>query len=384
MILSNGRFSRVSAKSNFIRAARIVAALAAFSIFIGGCTGSLEAPLDSLVSLAADFNLDQPPTRPIVDEKPIVRSRPVFSSIPNKFESHAPTLIAFEDGELLAAWYSYDGPHELTGSAIFMSRRTAGAIDWSEPNLHIDRPQGDGNPVLYHEGDHVWFFQAIVPGGWSTSRIAWQESADRGQTWSEPREIDGPLGANVRFSPLRTAEGDLLLPAYDDLLNRSLFFAWDGGGWGMRSTITTSVLFPNIQPAVVRLADDSLLAVMRGGESSWLWASRSRDHGRTWTTPLNSGFPNDNASTALLKLHNGELVMAYNEPHQPGHPLYATLSADEGRTWLPLQTLATGPGKYSYPALAEGPDGLIHVLFSDDRKRIGHIEINRAFLIGGR
>lgn len=350
----------------------------------GGCPGALDGTLNSLVAVAVDFNLDQPPTRPNVDEKPILRSRPVFGTIPRKNESHAPSLIAFEDGELLAAWYSYDGPHELTGSAIFMSRRAANATDWSEPQMHIDRPQGDGNPVLYHEGDHVWFFQAIVPGGWSTSRIAWQESSDRGRTWSEPREIDGPLGANVRFAPLRTAEGDLLLPAYDDLLNRSLFFAWNGSEWGMRSTITTSVLFPNIQPAVVRLADDSLLAVMRGGSESWLWASRSYDHGRDWTTPVNAGFPNDNASTALLRLHTGELVMAYNEPHQPNHPLYATLSADEGRTWLPLRTLASGPGGYSYPALAEGPDGVIHVLYSDDRKRIGHIEINRAFLVNGQ
>ena len=363
---------------------RAVSATLLLLVVTTGCPGTLDTPLNSLVALAADFNLDQPPTRPIVDEKPILRSRPLFSTIPNKFESHAPTLIAFDDGELLAAWYSYDGPHELTGSAIFMSRRNAGETQWSEPALHIDRPQGDGNPVLYHEGDHDWYFQAIVPGGWSTSRIAWQESDDRGRTWSEPRAIDGPLGATVRFQPLRTAEGDLLLPAYDDLFNRSLFFAWDGDTWGMRSTIRTSVLFPNIQPAVVRLADDSLLAVMRGGESSWLWASRSRDHGRTWTTPVNSGFPNDNSSTALLKLHNGELVLAFNDPHQPGHPLYAALSADEGRTWLPLRTLTTGPGKYTYPVLAEGPDGLIHVVYSDDRKRIGHIEINRAFLIDGQ
>lgn len=373
----------MSIRLKFCRGCQVVS-IAGLAATIGGCPETLNPLVGSLVSLAADFNLDQTPTRPSVDDKPLLRLQPIFSGIPTKFESHAPTLIAFDDGELLAAWYSYDGPHELTGSAIFMSRRQAHATSWTEPALHIDRPQGDGNPVLYHEGDHVWFFQAIVPGGWSTSRIAWQESLDRGLTWSEPREIVGPLGANVRFSPLRTAEGELLLPAYDDLLNRSLFFAWDGAAWGLRSTITTSVLFPNIQPAVVRLTDSSLLSVMRGGAKTWLWASRSYDHGRTWTTPVNSGFPNDNSSTALLRLHNGDLVMAYNEPHQSGHPLYAGLSADEGRTWLPLRTLTTGPGKYSYPALAEGPDGLIHLLYSDDRKRIGHIEMNRAFLVDGQ
>lgn len=350
--------------------------LGAAVLFLPGCMTDL-----SYDSADLSFNTDVPPTRPATTEAPRISVAPLFEAIDGKSNSHAATLTAFPDGELLAAWYSYSGDHELDNSAIYTARRLPGESTWSTPAKFSDHPQGDGNPVLYSEGDHVWFFQAVVAGGWSTARVVWRESTDRGGSWSAERPIDGPIGTNVRFAPLRTAANDLLLPAYDDLLKRTLFFAWTGSEWEIRSTIWMGINDPSIQPAVVRLDNGNLLAVMRHPEHRWLWATSSRDDGHSWTKPIDSGFPNYDTSAAMIRLSSGALVLAFAAPDEPDHPLYATISADEGLTWLPPRVLISGEGIYNYPSMTQTPDGIIHLLYTHDRAYIGHIELNEGFFV---
>ena len=312
---------------------------------------------------------------------PLFQTEPVFDSIAGKIGSHAPTLTAFPNGELLAAWYSYDGPGELDGAAIYASRRAAEATDWGTPELIADGPAGDGNPVLHSEADAVWLFYAVATGGWSTAHIEVRRSNDCGHTWTAPGRIDGPLGANVRFPPVRLADDTLLLPAYDDLLQRSLFFAsTDGDTWAIRSAVSTTTAHPNLQPSIALLANQRLLAVMRNVGRGWLWAMASDDGGRTWSSPQDSGFPNPASPAALQRLTSGNLVLVFNDDNDARSPLSITLSADDGRTWTPPRILVAGDGDYAYPAIAQTPDGLIHITYSHDRQRIEHITLNEAWI----
>ena len=309
----------------------------------------------------------------------------MFETIPGRSGHHAPTIAALPDGTLLAAWYSYSGPNERDGAAIYRSRRAPGGTAWDAPELHIDRPKTDGNPVLYNEGQRVWLFRAVTPGGWSLAHTEVQQSQDGGLTWSEPERIPGPLGTMVRCPPVRTAGGALLLPAYDDLLQRSLFFvSADGTNWRERSALVTPAPHQNIQPSVARLSSGRLLAVLRNTGRGWLWVTASDDDGRSWAPPRDSGFPNPGSPATLLRLSSGNLLLVYNASRTARHPLVAALSADEGVTWHPPRTLADGSGEYSYPAAVQSPDGLIHVLYSDDRARIGHVEFNEAWLVQSR
>jgi predicted neuraminidase len=344
-------------------------------VVLGGCPSPVA-------DITLEFNIGGAPTPVVTSDNPVFVSEPVFDSIPGKIGSHAPTIAAFPDGELLAAWYSYSGPGELAGSAIYTARRPADHKAWEEPELHIDRLEGDGNPVLYCEGDEVWLFQAVVPGGWSTAHIAVQRSLDRGHTWTAPRTIPGPLGANVRFPPVRLTDQTLLLPAYDDLLKRSLFFASsDGEHWMLRARLATSPPHQSLQPSTAVLASGRLLAVLRNAGGGWLWVTASDDNGRSWARPADSGFPNPGSATALLRLANGHLFLVYNDSPTARRPLSATLSADEGLTWYPAQVLADGDGAYAYPSAVQTADGLIHVVYSHDRERIVHLTLNEAWLI---
>lgn len=318
----------------------------------------------------------------VVSGPPIFRERPIFDEILGRVGHHSATITAFSDGELMAAWYSYSGPGELDGSAIYTARQSAGSRQWEAPRLHIDRDVSDGNPVLYSEAESVWLFQAVVPFGWSTAHIEVQRSSDRGKTWTSPQTIAGPFGSNVRYPPLRLEDGRLLLPAYDDLLQRALFFASvDGVTWELTSIVGGELTQRPIQPSVVQLDDGRLLSVMRNSGGDWLWIMASGDGGRSWSRPADSGFPNPGSPAAFLKLASGNLMLVYNDSRTERRPLCVALSANGGLTWLHHRILIDGEENYSYPSVTQSSDGLIHIVYSLARRRIQHVTINEAWIV---
>jgi len=350
------------------------------AMFLTGCVLPLGFP--SFVDVPIAFNSATSPAQVDVTGVPTHADQAIFEAIPGRNGHHAPALTAFLDGELLAAWYSYVGPDELCGSAIYICRRPASAAQWEAPTLHLDQPNGLGNPVLYSEEDKVWMFHAVAPLGWSSAHIEVQRSHDRGRSWSPPAPIDGPLGSNVRHPPVRTADGELLLPAYDDLLLRSLFFvSTDGESWTLRSAIWTDPPHQNIQPSLVRLEAGRLLAIMRNTGKDWLWVSASDDGGRSWAAPRDSGFPNPDSGALLLRLSSGNLLLVFNESPAERRPLSVALSPDEGRSWTLPRTIVDGDSTYSYPAAAQTADGLIHVLYSHGRDSIRHAVFNEPWIV---
>lgn len=341
------------------------------------------APPDGAGGTPVEFNTGGAIAMPDIDGEPAFQRATVFADLPGKAGMHAPALAAYDDGELIAACYAYEGPHELDGSGIYLANRDPAGGGWSQPRLHVDRPEGDGNPVLFVESEQAWLFQAVVAGGWSTSQVVWQRSDDRGETWTPAKALGGPLGTNVRFPPLRLQTGELLLPAYDDLLQRSLFFASvDGESWTLRSALFTAPPHQNLQPSIVELDDGQLLGVLRNGGGGWLWATASDDGGYTWLSPGDAGFANPNSPALLLHLRSGRLLMVLNDSQTARRPLVATLSADGGHTWTEPRVLVDGEGAYAYPAGVQAFDGLIHVAYSHERERIDVLSFNESWVVG--
>lgn len=345
----------------------------------GGCGPTWFSPSLIRDDQGLVFNDTQlSPALIVADGIPFFEREPIFEAIPDKIGSHAATITTFADGELLTAWYSYGGPHELDGATIYMSRRPAGSEQWEEPKQHIQDAQRRGNPVLFSEQDRVWLFHAVVPGGWSTSRVGMQVSEDRGHTWSEIQSLPDAMGTNVRYPPVRTNEG-LLLPAYDDLFSRSLFFrSADGWTWECLGEVSTAP--PNIQPSVAQLPDGRLLAVMRNSGGGWLWVMGSDDSGWNWSPPTDSGFANPGSAACILVLASGNLLLVFNDSPAERVPLSVAMSADGGMTWPVRKVIAQGTSTYSYPSVVQAPDGMIHVVYSLGRDRIEHVTFSEAWL----
>ncbi len=303
---------------------------------------------------------------------------PIFDHIADKSGSHAPTIAALGDGTLIVAWYAYDGPHELRGADIYVSRREPHDETWSRPNAVVDRRESVGNPVLFAEGTRLWLFFAVVPGGWSTARIEFVTSNDAGVTWSAPAVLSSRLGSNVRYPPVRLESGALLLPAYDDLLQRSLFFVSedDGTRWSLRSELASPTR-PGIQPAMVQRDDGTLLAVLRAvGGGTKLVSAESSDEGRSWRVWSDSGLFNPGSPAALTRIGPQELALVYNDSPAKRNPLSIVVSNDDGRTWAPPKVLVDAAGAHSYPATAVTADAL-HVVYSHDRRWIGYVRLSR-------
>lgn len=365
----------------FMRAARAV--LLTLSIpMCGSCLPWWPAPSMTRGDYTLLFNDTLLTPAPIIaNGAPVFSCSSIFQSIPGKTGSHAAAITALPDGELLAAWYSYEGPRELDGATIYVSRRIAGSSRWTAPAPLIDASENVGNPVLYSEDDRVWLFHSAAPQGWATSRIHWQVSEDRGHTWSPSSVIPSPVGWNVRYPPVRTASGLLLLPAYTELVPRSVFYqSHDGQAWSLMGEVRTSP--DNIQPSVARLPDDRLVAVMRNCAGGWLWAMGSNDAGRHWSQPMDSGFANPDSSACITALAGGNLLLVFNDSPSQRTPLTAALSADGGQTWPIRKVIVQGNKSYSYPSVAQTSDGLIHLVFSLGRDRIEHVEFNESWLVG--
>ena len=344
----------------------------------GGCIGfEVGAPAE----IDFEFNAPVSGANPVVEGEPRFEAQPLFGGIPGRIGSHAGTITRLDSGELLAAWYSYAGPHELDGSAIYMSRLPAGAQSWTEPWLHVDRAEGDGNPVLYSEGARVWLFQAVVPAGWSTSHVEFQISQDEGRTWGSASQLGGPYGMNVRNRPVKLADGRLLLPAYGELIRASHFFVSSGGlEWTLLSSVVTASPASNLQPSVAMLDSGRLISLMRNSSGGFAWVAASDTAGASWSEPVNSGFPNADNALCLVSLGGGRLVLVFNDSPTQRRPLSAALSLDDGRTSPNKRVIDEGPLTYSYPAAVVDPAGDVHLVYSHDRERIQYAAFNAAWI----
>jgi len=65
--------------------------------------------------------------------------------------------------------------------------------------------------------------------------------------------------------------------------------------------------------------------------------------------------------------------LAFNNNERHRNPLTLALSEDEGETWPHKRDVVTGEGSFSYPAIIEDTEGLLHLTYTHCRRHIGHI-----------
>ena len=73
--------------------------------------------------------------------------------------------------------------------------------------------------------------------------------------------------------------------------------------------------------------------------------------------------------------------MVYNHTPLARSPLNIAISHDDGDTWSEPKTLEDGPREYSYPAVIQTSDGLIHTTYTWRRERIRHCVLTEDWLM---
>ena len=89
--------------------------------------------------------------------------------------------------------------------------------------------------------------------------------------------------------------------------------------------------------------------------------------------------PNPNSGTDAVSLADGRQLLVYNHSAHKRSPLNVAISED-GKEWKAAFVLETGLGEYSYPAVIQTSDGLVHVTYTWLLRRIKHVVLDPARL----
>lgn len=314
---------------------------------------------------------------------------------------HPASITELANGDFYLAYYGGDGEYR-PGTAVYGSRRVRGESAWSKPAKIAEDPfYSAGNPVVWQAPDGVvWLWYVVRPGAtWSTSRIAAKISRDGARTWSDTSFITFEEGTMVQAAPLVLEDGAYLLPVWKETGHNpevvgadsvSFFLRYDPKTrqWSESTRVRSRV--GNIEPSVAQVSPSRLIAFCRRGggygegapgHPGFVVRTDSKDGGKTWSAGVETEFPNPNAAVALLKLRSGNLLLVYNDSLTARTPLTAALSRDGGKTWPVKKNLATGKTDYAYPYMIQSKDGLIHLVFTSDRRSVvRHMTFQESFI----
>jgi len=341
----------------------------------------------AVLSLMMVLPVAAQPTRKV---EPILVSEFVFTNAPFA-SAHASTVVETQDG-LVAAWFG--GTREGAADVgIWVARRLERRLDyqWTRPVEVATGVQPDAtrypcwNPVLFqlHAGELLLFYK-VGPSPqtwWGMVRT----SRDAGRTWSDARRLpDGILGP-IKNKPVRLLDGTLVAPSSTESPERP-------SKWRVhfeRSTdagLTWTTVFPPagsapdataidaIQPSILVHPGGKLQAVGRT-RSGRIFETWSENAASTWTPITLTSLPNPNAGIDAVTLRDGRHLIVYNHTTEGRTPLNVAISRD-GRTWTPSLVLEDTPGEYSYPAVIQSSDGLVHITYTWKRQRIKHVVID--------
>jgi predicted neuraminidase len=296
---------------------------------------------------------------------------------------HASTIAETKSG-LVAAWFG--GTNERNPDVgIWVARRDKRG--WSKLVEVANGVQQDGtrypcwNPVLFQpsRGPLLLFYKVgPSPSEWWGMLTT---STDEGLTWSKPTRLpDGILGP-IKNKPVQLKDGSILCGSSTEHAGWRVHMERTsdlGVTWQKTDSLNDRTEFGAIQPTILRYPSGSIQILCRSQQRK-ITESWSEDDGRTWSKMKGTSLPNPNAGIDAVVLKDGRGLLVYNATEKGRSPLNIALSAD-GKLWNAALILEDQPGEYSYPAVTQTADGLVHITYTWKRQRIKHVVIDPAKL----
>ncbi|WP_334319659.1 sialidase family protein [Termitidicoccus mucosus] len=326
----------------------------------------------------------------------IVASGFIYEQAPYP-QCHASTIVETSPGKLVASWFG--GTAERNPDVcIWVAHFENG--HWTEGVRVADGAQGDGtrlptwNPVLFQApngGPLVLFYKVgPSPSTWWGMKMT---SMDGGKTWTEPERLPKGILGPIKNKPVVLANGAWYSPSSteggpDGWIVHFEVSHDSGKTWGIIGPVDKGVGFDAIQPSVLFHRDGRLQALCRTKEGvvAMTW---SNDNGTRWSPLAATELPNPNSGTDAVTLSDGRQLIVYNHyAHRPDlsgkgyrYPIDIAVSLD-GVKWDHALTLDAEPleAGYAYPAVIQSADGLVHITYTWDRKRIKHVVVDPKLL----
>lgn len=355
-------------------------------------------------------------------------------------QNHAANLMPLPNGDLACVWFG--GTQEgVPDISIYFSRLAKGSSCWTVPvKLSNDPTRSEQNPILFPAPDgKLWLlYTSQRSGNQDTSIVRYRISEDGGQTWGAIGTLFDKAGTFVRQPVVVLDNGEWLVPVFYCRTR-------PGEKWVGNNDISAVLISPDrgqtwqefevpdsvgcVHMNIEKMPDGSLLALFRSRWADHIYASHSKDNGRTWSRPTPTELPNNNSSIQFTRLLNGHLAIVFNdisaeqaterrvslydeiededdtgapatvEPvappagrtafwGTPRAPMTLAISEDGGKTWPHKRNLEVGDGycmtnnsekqlnrEYSYPSIKQTADGEIHIAYTYFRQKIKYVRV---------
>lgn len=344
----------------------------------------------SVVLLVATLGAQRP-------EPAIVTSEFIYDHAPFP-SAHASTIVETRGG-FIAAWFggTAEGRPDVS---IWVARRDRSR--WSAPVQVANGAQRDGssepcwNPVLFQpSGGPLVLFYKVGPNPREWKGLV-RISKDLGRTWSEAIRLPEGILGPIRAKPVELGGGVMLAGSSTEhagwVVHMERFGAqsqWPGmiwipealesaNAWQASGPLNDPAEFGTIQPTILVHAPARLQILCRSqqGVVTEAW---SDDGGLRWSRMTATRLPNPNAGIDAVRLADGRFLLVYNPTTEDRHRLDVAMSTD-GKSWQGVVVLEDSPGEYSYPAVIQARDGLVHVTYTWKRERIKHVAIDPSRL----
>ena len=307
-------------------------------------------------------------------------------------QCHASTICETPRG-LVSAWFG--GTKEKNPDVGIWTSYNDGS-GWSSPKEVANGIQHEGkrhpcwNPVLFQPpGDlptMLFFKVGPNPSAWWGEMV---HSYDFGRSFRDRRRLPEGIDGPVRGKPYLLADGTLLCPSstehdhdwrfhYERLLD--LEHPELGKSWHRSEPETQP--YQVIQPTLLRLGPNRLQSMFRSKNERIIQAF-SDDNGETWTELAESSFPNNNSGIEALTLRDGRHLLLYNHiggDRKDGWGKRNKLNlaiSDDGKNWKAVTFIENQKdGEYSYPAMIQTNDGLVHMTYTWRRTKVKHVVID--------
>ncbi len=310
----------------------------------------------------------------------LMKSEFIFHNAPFP-ECHASTL-AESKGKLVAAWFG--GTEEKDPDVgIWLARLEKG--QWTAPREVANGVESPTkrypcwNPVLFQprRGPLLLFYKVgPSPSSWWGMLIT---SEDGGKSWSKPRRLPEGILGPIKNKPVQLANGDLLCPTSSEHDGWRVHFERTsdlGKTWQVIGPVNDGKKISAIQPSILFHETGRLQALGRTRQSK-IFEIWSEDSGTTWGEMTLTSLPNSSSGTDAVTLKDGRHLLVYNHTAKGRSPLNVALSRD-GKEWQAAIVLENEPGEYSYPAMIQTRDGLVHITYTWKRQKIKHAVLDPA------
>ncbi|GAB3018181.1 exo-alpha-sialidase [Niabella terrae] len=313
---------------------------------------------------------------------------------------HSASLIELDNGELLCTYFG--GTHERHPDVeIRLSRKTKEG-KWLPPVSVADGVQSaekrypTWNPVLFQPKDgplYLYYKVGPSPAAW------WGEyktSTDNGHSWLAATKFEGPLLGPVKNKPIQLGDGTILSGSSreDSGWQAHVERSTDNGKtWQFIGPLNDGKQLRAIQPTLLRYPDGRIQMLSRTSNKGqeWIAETWSDDKGLHWSEMGFTSLPNNNSGIDAVTLKDGRQLLIYNhstrEQEGMGHKGRGVINlavSRDGKHWeaaLVLDYLDEPEKQFSYPAIMQTADGLVHIVYTWNRKRIKHVVIDPDKLV---